>query len=43
MLANGDTVEDLLAEYPSLTRADIMACRDYADELAEEQFLDIPI
>jgi uncharacterized protein (DUF433 family) len=26
MLANGDTVEDLLAEYPTLTREDIMAC-----------------
>lgn len=28
MLANGDTVEDLLAESPSLDRADIMACLD---------------
>jgi uncharacterized protein (DUF433 family) len=37
MLANGDTVEDLLAEYPPLTREDIMACLDYAAELAEEQ------
>jgi len=37
MLANGDTVEDLLAEYPSLSREDIMACLDYAAELAEEQ------
>jgi uncharacterized protein (DUF433 family) len=37
MLANGDTVEDLVAEYPSLTRKDIMACLDYAAELAEEQ------
>jgi uncharacterized protein (DUF433 family) len=37
MLANGDTVEDLLAEYPTLTREDIMACLDYAAELAEEQ------
>ena len=37
MLANGDTVEDLLAEYPSLTPEDIMACLDYAAELAEEQ------
>lgn len=26
MLANGDTVDDLLKEYPSLTREDIMAC-----------------
>ncbi len=37
MLANGDTVEDLLAEYPPLSREDIMACLDYAAELAEEQ------
>ncbi len=37
MLANGDTVEDLLAQYLSLDRADIMACLDYAAELAEEQ------
>src|SRR5437660_9108855 len=42
MLANGDTVEDLLAEYPSLSRADIMACLDYAAELAEEQVTPIP-
>jgi len=37
MLANGDAVDDLVAEYPSLTREDIMACLDYAAELAEEQ------
>jgi len=37
MLANGDTIEDLLAEYSSITRADILACLDYAAALAEEQ------
>ena len=37
MLANGDTVEDLLTEYPSIVRADILACLDYAATLAEEQ------
>ena len=37
MLANGDTVEDLLEEYPSLTREDILACLDYAASLAAEQ------
>jgi uncharacterized protein (DUF433 family) len=37
MLANGDTVEELLAEYPSLSREDIMACLGHAAELAEEQ------
>jgi uncharacterized protein (DUF433 family) len=43
MLANGDTVEDLLAEFPSLTREDIMACLDYAAELAEEQVTPIQV
>lgn len=42
MLANGDSVEDLLVEYPSLSREDIMACLDYAAELAEEQVTPIP-
>lgn len=37
MLANGDAIEDLLGEYPSLTREDILACLDYAASLAEEQ------
>ena len=37
MLANGDTIEDLLREYPSVTRQDIFACFDYAALLAEER------
>ena len=37
MLANGDTIEDLLAEYPSLTHEDVLACLEYAAALAEEQ------
>lgn len=37
MLANGDTIEDLLEDYPSLTIKDIYACLDYAASLAEEQ------
>jgi uncharacterized protein (DUF433 family) len=37
MLANGDTVEDLLDGYPSLSREDVMASLDYAAGLAEEQ------
>ena len=35
MLANGDSVEDLLEEYPSLTQDDIRACFDYGATLAE--------
>ncbi|MEI9813933.1 MAG: DUF433 domain-containing protein [Acidobacteriota bacterium] len=37
MLANGDTIEDLLAEFPALSREDVFACLGYAAELAEEQ------
>lgn len=41
MMANGDTIEELLAEYPSLEREDILACLDYAAALAEEQITPI--
>jgi len=37
MLANGDTIEDLLDAYPTITREDILACLAYAGELAEEE------
>lgn len=37
MLAQGDTVDDLLREYPTVTREDILACLEYAGILAEEQ------
>ena len=37
MLANGDTIEDLLNQYPALKRGDILACLDYAASLAQEQ------
>lgn len=43
MLANGDTIEDLIAEYPSLTREDVMASLDYAATLAEEQVTPIQV
>ena len=36
MLANGDAIDELLEEYPSLQREDILACLDYAAALAEE-------
>ena len=36
MLANGDTIEGILEEYPSITKEDILACLDDAASLAEE-------
>ncbi|MEK6300469.1 MAG: DUF433 domain-containing protein [Acidobacteriota bacterium] len=37
MLANGDTIDGLLKPYPSIERADILACLEYGAFLAEEQ------
>ncbi len=41
MLANGDKIEGLLEDYPSLTIKDIYSCLDYAASLAEEQITPI--
>jgi len=41
MLANGDKIEELLEDYPSLKIEDIYACLDYAASLAEEQITPI--
>ena len=43
MLANGDKIEELLEDYPSLKIEDIYACLDYAASLAEEQITPIEI
>jgi uncharacterized protein (DUF433 family) len=37
-LAAGDSVEDVLEEYPSLTRADVQACLDYASRVMGNHF-----
>lgn len=37
-LAAGDSVEDVLDEYPSLTRADVQACLDYASRVMGNHF-----
>lgn len=37
MLANGDTVEELVEDYPSLEREDIWACLEYAASLTRKK------
>jgi uncharacterized protein (DUF433 family) len=37
-LAAGDSVEDVLEEYPRLTRADVQACLDYASRVMGNHF-----
>ena len=41
MLANGDKMEELLDDYPTLQIEDIYACLNYAASLAEEQITPI--
>jgi uncharacterized protein (DUF433 family) len=37
-LAAGDSVEEVLEEYPGLTRADVQACLDYASRVMGNHF-----
>ena len=37
LLAGGMSEEEVLKEYPDLTRDDILACLEYAARLAEEE------
>jgi uncharacterized protein (DUF433 family) len=37
-LAAGDSVEDVLEEYPKLARADVQACLDYASRVMGNHF-----
>lgn len=41
-LAAGDSVEDVLEEYPSLTRADVQACLDFASRLMGNHYSVVP-
>jgi uncharacterized protein (DUF433 family) len=36
MFAQGDSIEALQIAYPSITREDILACLEYAANLAED-------
>jgi uncharacterized protein (DUF433 family) len=37
-LSAGDSIEDILEEYPSLTREDVLACMDWAARLMANHF-----
>jgi uncharacterized protein (DUF433 family) len=42
-LASGMTIPEVLAEYPQLEMADILACIAYGAEMSRERFVEIPI
>ncbi|MEZ5405521.1 MAG: DUF433 domain-containing protein [Verrucomicrobiia bacterium] len=37
-LASGDSIEDVLAEYPSLTKEDVLACIALSSDLMKHHF-----
>ncbi len=41
-LASGTTIEEILAEYPQLTREDILAAIAYGAEMSRERYVIIP-
>lgn len=41
-LAAGDSVQDVLDEYPALTRADVKACIEYASRLMGNHYTLMP-
>lgn len=42
-LANGDSVDDILAAYPTLTQEDVFACLAYASRVARERVVPLEI
>ena len=41
-LAAGTTIDEVLQEYPQLTREDVLACIAYGSEMSRERYVDIP-
>ena len=42
-LANGDSAEDIMSEYPPLTHEDIQACLSFAAEMTRERILPVKV
>jgi uncharacterized protein (DUF433 family) len=42
LLADGMTIEEILAEYPELTKEDIRAAIAYGAEMSRERYVDLP-
>ena len=43
LLASGSNMAQILADYPGLEEADILACLAYGAEMSRERFIDIPV
>ena len=43
LLAAGLSIEEVLEEYPQLSRVDVLACVAYGAEMSRERFVDVPL
>lgn len=43
LLSTGLPIEEILEEYPQLSREDILACVAYGAEMSRERFVDVPL
>ncbi|MFM5994824.1 MAG: DUF433 domain-containing protein, partial [Dolichospermum sp.] len=43
LLAGGETIEEILEEYPSIERDDILACIAYGAEMSRNNYVEIPL
>ncbi len=43
MLADGTTIDEILADYPGVEREDIYACIAYGSAMSRERYVEIPI
>jgi uncharacterized protein (DUF433 family) len=43
VLAAGLSIQEILEEYPQLTREDVLACVAYGAEMSRERFADVPL
>jgi len=42
-LSSGMTIEEIIAEYPQLTKEDVQSALAYGAEMARERYVEIPV
>jgi uncharacterized protein (DUF433 family) len=42
-LAAGTSIEEIVDQYPGVTREDVLACIAYGSEMSRERYVDIPV
>ena len=43
LLAGGQSIEEILEDYPGLEAADVLACIAYGAEMSRERYIDVPM